>query len=238
MKLTVATHNICHMGKDPIDRSELVNGAYRNGYDADKVALMRASWEAVYEPLHADLIGIQEYFPWFDNAHTIRTDDVIFHPYGLKRFCGDHGVALASRFELTPVSEGTFEGVSKRYHQKFYLDLDGIRLAVFNTHPTPKVSEEGRRLRRAEYEALIRDFEQEQYFVAFGDYNACTLDEYEPFRAAGYPTANMGIHTVENGNMCDNIIVSPNLSIRHIRLCDPAFTLSDHAVLMADICLP
>ncbi len=238
MKLNVATHNICHLGLDPTDRSELVDGAYRNGYDADKVPLMRAAWAAVYAPLGADLIGIQEYYPWFDGARTIPTDGEIFRPYGLKRHGGGHGIAVASRFELVPVSEGVFEGVSDRYRQKFYLDLDGIRLAIFNAHPTPKGSEEGRRLRRAEYEALLREFGREPYFVAFGDFNARTAEEYAPFRAAGYPMANTGIRTVETGSMTDNIIASPNLRIGNVRLCDPAFTLSDHAVLAAEIELP
>ena len=238
MKLSVATHNICHMGMDPTDRTELVNGAYRNGYDADKVPLMRVSWAAVYAPLGADLIGIQEYYPWFDNAHTIPTDGEIFRPYGLSRYGGEHGVAVAARFELVPVSEGVFEGVSARYHQKFYLDIGGVRLAVFNAHPTPKGTEEGYRLRQAEYQALIREFQREEYFVAFGDYNARTTEEYAPFRAAGYPMANTGIHTVETGSMTDNIITSSNIRIGNIRLCDPAFSLSDHAVLAADIEIP
>ena len=238
MKLSVATHNICHMGLDPTDRSELVEGAYRNGYDADKVGLMKDSWAAVYAPLGADVIGIQEYYPWFDNAHTIRTDDEIFRPYGLSRYSGEHGIAIATRFETVPVSEGPFEGVSNRYYQKFCLELEGIRLAVFNAHPTPKGTDEGRRMRRAEYEVLLREFKREATFVAFGDFNARTADEYAPFRAAGYPMANTGVRTVETGLMTDNIIVSPNIRIGNIRLCDPAFSLSDHAVLMADVELP
>ena len=238
MKLHAATHNICHMGMDPTDRTELVNGKYRNGYDADKVPLMRASWSAIYGPLELDLMGIQEYYPWFDQAHTISTDDEIFRPYGLARHSGEHGVALASRFPLEPAFEGVFEGISRRYYQKFYLQLGGLRVAVFNAHPTPKSTEEALRLRRAEYEALTREFAREPLFVAFGDFNARTAAEYELFRAAGYPMANTGIHTVETGSMTDNIITSPNIRVTNVRLCDPAFSLSDHALLTADLILP
>ncbi len=232
MNLRVATHNICHMGKNPIDRTELFpDKTYRNGYEADMVDLMKRNWKQVYESFTADLIGLQEVHMWFDLASTIRTEDQVFRPFGYELFHQDTGLAVASRFPLVQEVETRFEPVSKRRWQKFRLNVNGREIAIFNTHPTPRDAE----IRQKEYGILIDEFRKEECFLAFGDFNAKTADEYEIFREAGFPMANDGIATVENGSMCDNIIVSPNVKFERVDVYDPEFSLSDHAVLYAEV---
>ena len=232
MKLRVATHNICHMGKNPIDRTELFpDGTYRNGYEADMVDLMKRNWKQAYESFTADIIGLQEFHSWFDLGSTIRTEDQVFQPFGYELFRQDNGLAVASRFPLVHEVEADFEPVSKRRWQKFRLHLNGREIAVFNTHPTPRDA----KIRQKEYEILIGEFRKEACFLAFGDFNAKTADEYEIFREAGFPMANDGIVTVENGSMCDNIVASPNVKFERVDVYDPEFSLSDHAVLYAEV---
>ena len=48
--------------------------------------------------------------------------------------------------------------------------------------------------------------------------------------------ANHGIPTVRvSGSTCDNIVVSPNIRISNVQVFDPGFSLSDHAVLYAEL---
>ena len=232
--LRAATHNICHMGKNPIDRTELFpDGSYRNGYAPELTELMKRLWWEVYGGFFADQIGLQEYCPWFDLAGTVRTQEQVFAPFGYTVTDGGSGLALASRFPAEHLCEGDFAPVSSRRWQKFRVDLGGVPVTVFNCHPMPRRPE----IRQQEYAILLAEFAKEETFVAFGDFNARTAKEYEVFRAAGYAMANHGLVTVENGCMCDNIVASPNFSFSRIQILDPQFLLSDHAILLAELTL-
>ena len=236
-RLKVATHNICHMGKNPIDRTELFpDQTYRNGYEADMVSLMKRNWREVQSSCAADLIGIQEFFPWFDLAHTIETAKEVYEPYGYQVSDGGYGLAVASRIPLEKVYEKDFAPASARRRQKFYLDYGGKKIAVFNCHPMPKT--ENGEIRQREYALLIEDFRKEENFIAFGDFNGRKPVEYEIFMEAGYPIANGGIMSVENGLVCDNIVISPNFRFDRIEVHDRDFTVSDHAMLYAEILIP
>ena len=233
LKLRVATHNICHMGKNPADRTELFpDGTYRNGYEADMAGLMKEYWDEVYGCFEADFVGTQEYFPWFDLARTMRTEEAVFAPKGYEVHDGGHGLALISKHPVRIAEEADFGEISARRWQKFYTEIQGIRIAIFNTHPMPKA--ERRMIRAQEYEFLIREFLKEPYFLAFGDFNAHDGEEFEPFLHAGFHLANPGLCTVETGSPCDNIISSPNIRLTNVTLYDVDLRLSDHMVLACD----
>ena len=233
IRLRVATHNICHMGKNPVDRTELFpDGSYRMGYEADMVCRMKQYWEEVYGSFSADFIGVQEYYPWFDLAHTMRTDETVFAPKGYAVHFGGHGLGLLSKHPVTPCEEADFGEISTRRWQKFYAEIGGIRIALFNTHPMPKA--ERRPIREQEYAFLMKEFQKEPYFLTFGDFNAHTGDEFEPFLRAGFHIANPGLTTVEGGPPCDNIIASPNIRLSNVTLYDVDLRLSDHMVLASD----
>lgn len=236
--IRVATHNTCHTGWNPRNHSELFPDlSQRKGYFEENLEEMRKNWETVYSGFFADLIGLQEYCGWFDLSHTKRTDDVVFKPLGFEVMDGNEGIAVATRFPLTPVYEKDFLPTSVRRRQKFYVEIGGKRIAVFNCHPSPKLDQG--ELRQAEYRMLLRDFREEEWFIAVGDYNARTAAEYELFREAGFPMANNGIPTVrKTGSACDNIIVSPNIRIENVRCYDEDFLLSDHVLFAADLILP
>ena len=233
IRLRVATHNICHMGKNPFDRTELFpDGMYRNGYEADMTGPMSAYWNEVYSGFSADFLGTQEYFPWFDLEHSMRTEETVFAPKGYEVYDGGHGLALLHKHPVSRVCEADFGEISARRWQKFYAEAGGIRIALFNTHPMPKA--ERREIRSREYAFLIREFQKEPYFLAFGDFNAHTADEFDVFRVAGLHLANPGLTTVENGPPCDNIISSPNIRLENVSLYDVDLRLSDHMVLACD----
>jgi len=236
-KLRVATHNICHTGFDPRDGSELFpDHSYRNGYEAEAVRMMKKSWNDVYASFSADVIGVQEYYPWFDLAHTEKTDG-IFAAFGYSVHDGGHGLALASKLRAEKVYELSFEPVSGRRRQKFYIDAFGTRIAVFNSHMSPRAADADKR--RLERELLIEEMKQEEYFVSFGDYNARNTEEYGIFAEEGFPMANTGIATVRGSKaVCDNVIVSRGLRIENVAVFDAGFSLSDHAVLYAELIVP
>ncbi len=234
-RLFVVTHNICHMGLNPFDRTELFpDRTYRNGYEAHTVETMRRRWQALYSSFSADLIGLQEYFPWFDLAHTCRTEDEVFAPFGYTVSDGGHGLALAAKYPAEPVYETSFAPISERRQQKYRVTVGTRQIAVFNSHPMPRSPE----TRQQEYAALIRAFQSEQTFIAFGDYNAVEMEEYACFREAGFPMANSGFITTESRHPCDNIVVSPNIRIEHVEMLDRELTVSDHAPLLAELLIP
>ena len=233
LRLRVATHNICHMGKNPVDRTELFpDGTYRNGYEADMAGLMREYWEEVYGSFSADFVGTQEYFPWFDLAHAMKTEETVFRPEGYEVHDGGHGLAQLAKRPVEHVAEADFGGISARRWQKFHTEIGGIRIALFNTHPMPKT--ERAAIRAQEYAFLIEEFRKEPYFLAFGDFNAHDGAEFEPFLRAGFHIANPGLTTVEGGPPCDNIIASPNITLSNVALYDVDLRLSDHMVLACD----
>ena len=241
-KLKVATHNICHMGLNPITRLELFEGgAYRNGYEAEMVEEMKHYWNAVESSFSADLMGLQEYFYWFDLARKIKTDEEVFAPYGYTVSYGGHGLAIASKIPVNPEREETFAPVSERRWQKYRATVGTHDLAVFNMHPMPggppsrPLSPE---IRQKEYAMIIEELKKEEYFVLFGDFNGRTNAEYQIFADAGFPMANTGLSTVETGSMCDNIVVSPNMKIERVEIYDKQFNVSDHAVLYAEVLIP
>ncbi|MBR5738708.1 MAG: endonuclease/exonuclease/phosphatase family protein [Lachnospiraceae bacterium] len=241
-KLRVATHNICHMGLNPIDRKELFpGGAYRNGYEADMVEEMKYYWKAVESSFSADLMGLQEYFHWFDLARKIRTDAEVYVPFGYTVTNGGHGLALASKVPVTLEIETTFAPISERRWQKFRTKIGGTELAVFNMHPMPggpPKRPESPAIRQKEYAFIIEELKKEETFILFGDYNGRTNLEYAPFADAGFPMTNTGLVTVEGGQMCDNIVVSPNIKIERVEIFDKQFHVSDHAVLYAELLIP
>ena len=239
--LRVATHNVCHMGYDPVARTQAFpDGKYRFGYTEDFLERMKENWKNVYASFRADLIGIQEYYYWMDFQHEIESARDLYSSFGYRVTDGDHGLAIATDLPLEPVYEAAFEPVSNRRRQKFYLDLNGQKVAVFNSHPTPRDNAD---IRRQEYGILLEEFAKEPCFIAFGDYNARTGEEYRVFEEAGYPMVNTGFMTAWSMRTdaylaCDNIIVSPNIRILKTALFDPGYTVSDHQVLYAEIELP
>lgn len=234
MKCRVATHNVCHMGMNPIDRSELFSGnTYRNGYPEEIVELMKREWANAYALFDADFIGIQEYFPWFDLKRSVVTEEQVYRPFGYAVEYGGRNLAFASKHPFKKIYQDTFEGISVRQKEKFTLNFDGRDITIFNSHPSPGPGKE--EARRKEYEKLVELFDEEETFVAFGDYNARSADEFEPFVKAGYSMANTGISTEEKGNPTDNIIVSKNIKITSVGTFDKEFVLSDHAILWAEL---
>lgn len=232
LTLRVATHNICHMGKNPIDRTELFpDHSYRNGYEEDMLGLMKQYWTEVQSSFSADVMGLQEYCGWFDLKHTRRTAEEVYEPFGYEVLDVGTGLTLVTKLPAVHEISSNFEPVSIRRWQKFHLTAGDREIAVFNTHPTPRDAE----IRQKEYAMLIEEFRKEETFIAFGDFNGKTADEYEIFEKAGFPMANTGLGTTEKGSECDNIIVSPNIRFQRVEIFDPKFTVSDHAVLYAEV---
>lgn len=235
---TVATHNICHTGWDPRYRTETFpDHSLRLGYKEEILDVMRENWKKVYSLFNAELIGIQEYCPWFNLKHTEKTVDHIFHPLGYEITNGGQGLEIASQIPVTPVYETTFEPVSDRRLQKFYTVINEKRIAVFNCHPSPKSDQ--KELRQAEYRVLLEEIGKEEWVIAFGDFNSKCVEELCVFQEAGYSLANTGFGTVvDTGSACDNIIVSPNIQISNVELFDTEHLLSDHMVLAASLLIP
>ena len=240
IKLSTATHNICHCGFDPITHNEMLpDKTHRFGYDPDKVNMMKEYWHQVYSSFSADVIGFQEFCPWLDSEKKLNTASELFEPFGYKV---DEGaweskmrLSIASRLPMERVYEMNFEPVSLRRRRKNYLTVDGRRIAIFNCHLT--AGQDYDEVRRGEREILLEEFKKEDCFIAFGDYNSRTGDEFEIFADAGFNMANdTGFGTVrKTGHSCDNIIVSPNIRIEKTELFDRDYLLSDHNVLYAEL---
>lgn len=127
------------------------------------------------------------------------------------------------------------QGVSEaRGYQKCYITINGKSVAFFNVHLAPYE----KNVRIAQAMELLDMMENETYCIATGDFNfagtSFTDEEYinlaKPFVDAGYNMANWTSETglvntwfsgatVDGSSEkypCDNIIVSPNITINHI----------------------
>ena len=191
---------------------------------------------SIIEEYNPDIIGLQEAgngrnreFP------SIAQQALVDHPYKYMTNYYNYN-AIASKLQLTDVSEViyTYENDEKWTYQKCYLNVGGKTVAWYNTHLTWKSGETQARASQAQ--ELLADVETEDYVIITGDFNMfgsdVSSDEYigigKPFVDAGYNMVNWAgsdgfVKTWTDADSatslnefryaCDNIIVSPNISI-------------------------
>ena len=204
---------------------------------------------SIFDKYKPDIVGFQEYYTG-RSIGGIPTDDYV------KSICpdlfvgpADHSIvcnALISKYELTEPTSIDYESQAGnyRYYQKSYIYVDGIKIAVFNTHVETTSNYSWKKAQTLE---IVAACAKEDNFILIGDFNtsvkstddAAYADFVKPFVDAGFNLANCSekfgyMNTWTSGNTADhsswcptdNIITSPNIRI------DRAFV--DRAKIEAD----
>lgn len=192
--------------------------------------------------LTSDIYGLQEFTELFyhDNAQggtgeKLMTADVfgnVFNDlhsyYGLfnGKYNSSSGLATGKHTDLTikNVTGGQLSGKfteNSRAYMKGYVTVNGIDIAVYSVHMG--WSDTDYDIVVDSYMELIKLMNEDEYCIVFGDMNSSTIQEY--MIAAGYKAANMtewgNINTYINATnrnaYIDNIFVSPNIDMVHVR---------------------
>ena len=204
---------------------------------------------SIFEKYKPDIVGFQEYCIGY-SIGGVHTDDYV------KSICPDLFVgppdyeivcnAIASKYELTEPTATSYasQAGNLRYYQKSYIFVNGIKIAVFNTHLEMTSNYSYKKAQTLEIVAVCA---QEDNFILIGDFNtnvkspedAAYADFVKPFVDAGFNLANCSEKfgymntwtsgtTADHSSWCpaDNIITSPNIRI------DRAFV--DRAKIEAD----
>lgn len=234
---------------------EVDNETKRNPYDVAE----KFSEDSPYAYVHfTNCIGFQggEYgiatasvFPIEEETETKLYSD---------EFAGEDVAAeLAHAYEINdpddPATAEVMDEVSAknpvepRYVQRSLIDVNGKKVAFFNTH----LSYEDMDLRQKQLDTLkeILDNETAEYIIAVGDFNADqTTKEFTRFKE-GYQLSNgkdgiwmdtyngtddqLGINDQMKVDSIDNVICSKNIEIKDVRMLENE--LSDHNPLIVTL---
>ena len=188
---------------------------------------MTAIIEKIYNVHRPDICGMQE----------CNSDGIVIPQFLRKSYNSGNTFAAPQRFftnvPMSDVTATRFTDVlENRGYMKAYINVNGKRVAVFNTH----LEVLGSSQHYTQPAELYAEFAKEQYFIALGDFNyeghSETGDEWlrmaKPLIDAGYNLCNW---TPETGFVdtwfggtatggydcpCDNIITSANIDILNI----------------------
>lgn len=149
--------------------------------------------------------------------------------------------AIVSHREISPVESVVYTNLNpnaeRRSYNKSYIEVNGKKIAVFNTHldVSSSVNSEGVQYKVLQAQELCEIVSKEEYFILIGDFNTTCLGIYEddyinqlkPFIDKGFNLANccaeFGFDITWYGTASkdgekyptDNIITSANITINN-----------------------
>jgi len=169
------------------------------------------------------------------------------------------GLTFASKYALenTELVRYIAQGTNTRYYEKAYVNIGGKRICFVNTHLDLSSS------RNAQFIELLNMLEQEEYFIATGDFNF-EINEIgdSEYNLSVKLALDRGFNSAQNDdgifmtwysaktvalstriNALDNIITSQNISISNVHvditkltdgLCEANDIIIDHLPLVCD----
>jgi len=186
--------------------------------------------------LDADFIGLCEYAPDFGMggtpASTAAFDGYVHAAVGPR--LGANGNALLSRH--VPFSEMRIHHFANRSQKRYCTMCEavvgGAKTVLAQTHLD--LDETNRRTQLAE---LLRLFGDCPRVILSGDFNEAKVEEFSPFKRAGFTMANDGrLFTHRRRNTVytpaiDNVLVK-GFEVLSARTADDSMLLSDHRILL------
>ena len=146
---------------------------------------------------------------------------------------GEYGIGAMFRYPLVSMQKYMLPSASEqRIIVKLVLETEIGYISFFNTH----LSYRARDVRDEQFKFINSILSKEKRFIMTGDFNIETFDELNALD--GVKCANnkeISYNTFKSGGCIDNIIVSDNIKIKSIKLCESEY--SDHNMLLADISL-
>lgn len=221
--------------------------------DAEYYALQNGM---LSEHSDVDVLCLQEYMTNF--SELPRTADSVLSPYFTYRNCRQSGTyfgrGICSKTEITGYTTNAYTAESSRYYDKAYVELGGKQIAIFTTHLGLTLAN-----RQSEIAELITALQNEEYFIACGDFNmldckSVSGEDYtaiiEPILNAGFNSANCTDYgfletysdqpTGTYTGCLDNIVTSSNIdilsaSVDTTKLTDNLTEKADHMPLIAEL---
>lgn len=229
--IRIMTHNL----------GQFYNGLTRCPDDAvDSYKAIYGQLIAKYQP---DIIATQETPEYMNEGNTVPGATVYQKRYqNFAGFSGYLGMRFATNYSLSEYLLESFENEPNRCFIKTYLYMNGIRVAMYNTHMGLTAEN-----RATQFAQLLADMQKETYVIVCGDFNVQDFDEYSVLTNAGYRLANGGscgvfptyVSDVPSQMYPDNILVSANINIIRVQLEDELFEqFGDHRPFMVTIQIP
>ncbi len=232
--LRVGSYNVGHFNQGKI-------GGYQ-GADVQE-ALQR--WKQWITKQQFDVFFIQEWNQNFDKAETINAKEALLDPlfksvaFGKRNTWIYNGVATG--FETTNFRQVTLT------HKQYYItqvdwQWEGKTIVLMSVH-VPWQKEHN-----SSFDMLIQELKKHEYFICAGDLNA-PEENIVKLKAAGFNIANGGSEgwfstsgkrkgTDLPLQHIDNIITSPNMTLRKISAPNTGLNDKDHFPILAEIVLP
>lgn len=222
--------------------------------------------ERIFESYNLDFAGLSEWYKYIgSNESATLMDD--FFPYWCAAYnmysTNNHALTIGSSAKVleTYLKEYTMQSSpsQKRYYFKTYINFHGRRICCVLTHMDlyPQV-------RAGQFLELMDILENEDYFVALGDYNfTITSVGDTEYNNSIQVALNKGFHSAQNANSLlmthyngktvasstqsyalDNIITSPNITINSVvrdetkltdGLCEQYDIIIDHLPIVAEL---
>ena len=218
----------------------------------------------IFLECNAQIAGLTEYYKYigyFNSQELINNffpfSYIDFIPYrsGIHGFC----TCLYTYGKSENIVQYTAVGNEKRYYKKTYIKYRNKNICVALTHLDLNFS-----IRSAQILELLTTLEDEEYFIAIGDFNFTIVNVGdEQYNASIQEILNRGFNSAQNDNgilythyngttventtnkyALDNIFTSSNITIKNVRvntlkltdgLCEQYNIIIDHLPLLADI---
>ncbi len=221
-------------------------GQFYNGVTRcpdDEVEQYKAIYNQLIAKYQPDIIATQETPEYMNESNTVPGVTVFEKRYqNFEGFSAYLGMRLATNYKLFEPKVTPFANEPERCYLKTHLYINGVKVALYNTHMGLSASARAEQLSQ-----LLADMQTEEYVIACGDFNVADFAEYAALRNAGYLPASGGSHgnfptyvsSSPSRMYPDNIWVSGNLEIVKVQLEKELFEeFGDHRPLMITLRIP
>ena len=229
--IIVAHWNIGHFSNGKSDDTTISN---------DSIGSKQNSYRKFIEDAQADIFGVCEYSPNFDqDGNSAR--DAIFYTYDYASIGEKVRYNCNSIFTrgIPFIDEHQFvfdERAQYRYYSTVNLMINNDTIRFVETHLDWNEGSNGSKYRLSQMQKLIDTFKCYTHVIICADFNIANNSEYDIFKEAGFCLANCGdngiFYTYPASNpdsALDNIIVK-GFNIKNVStLRDP--NLSDHCLI-------
>lgn len=220
--------------------------------------------ENIFDNYDLDFAGLSEWYKYIGNNESATLMDEFFHywhpdyrPYEEN----DSALTIGASAEITETRlvKYTTQGSQTRYYLKAYINFHGRKICCVLTHMDLTAS-----ARAGQFLELMNAMENEEYFIALGDFNfTITSVGDTEYNNSIQVALNKGFHSAQNANSLlmthyngktvasssesyalDNIITSSNITINSVArdetkltdgLCEQYDIIIDHLPIVAEL---
>lgn len=217
-----------------------------NGIPVGDVESGIEEWKNLISTQNADVIGVQEYRRYVDQANEHDTYATLYeNSYKFdRRHNKKDWFYFASKYSLSKITDVSLPSGewSSRFLVRTSVNVGGKEIAIFMSHLVPGSTEGDRQLRQQQHDIILTELANEERFIFSGDFNNKDTEPFDylnQYLNEGYKSANGSWHgrfnTAHSNNdlPIDNILTSANINIDTVTLGEKA--TSDHAPLIVDL---